>query len=69
MTQEVVRPGILVQAAKQVSDGVDEILLPCRGGVEEEVAGQFEQGPPLGVRHPFEHLDLNPVRDAGLCGQ
>ena len=68
MPEEVVGSRVLVQPAKQVSDGVNEVLLPGRRRIEEHVLRQFEQGPALGVGHPFKHLELHPVQGAGLRG-
>ena len=43
MAQKVVRAGVFVEPADEVADGVDEILLPAGGGVEQHVRGELEE--------------------------
>src|SRR6187549_3150493 len=42
VAEKVVGACIFVEAADEVADGVDELLLPARGGVEQHVAGDLE---------------------------
>ena len=61
VAQEVVGAGVFVEPADEVADGVREIFLPAGRGIEQHVAGQLEQRPPLVVGHAFEHFELHAV--------
>ena len=57
--QEVLGPGVLVEAAGEVGDGCLAVGLLDDGGVQQEGARGVTNRARLGRSHAFEHLDLD----------
>ena len=59
VAQEILRPGVFIEPADEIADGVEELLLAAGRRVEQQVARPLEQRAPLVVGHAFEHLELH----------
>ena len=59
--QEVVGRRVLIHAAHEVADGVEEVLLLHHGGVEDDVVAQLLLSAPDVVCHSLQHLEAEAV--------
>ncbi len=57
--QEVLGPGVLVEAADQVGDGGGEVVAGGDRRVEQDRAHVLDDRQGLGVGHPLQHLDID----------
>ncbi len=66
VAEEVIRPGVFIQAADEIAYCVDELLLATGRRIQEQVVYELVQGATLMICHALQHLKLQAVEDPAV---